>query len=530
MTEINKLNTQNLNAVKQVKMNLPVAELVEEALKNNEGVLADTGAFMCDTGKFTGRSPQDRFLVKDDATANVWWGNINIPFEGAKFKSLHAKVWDYINENDKKLYVRDMYAGADVNHRLKVRVITTLASVNHFVSNMFIQPSAEELVGFEPDWVVVQVPEFEADPEVDGTRQGNFAIADFTEQCIIIGGTRYTGEIKKGIFSVLNALLPERDVLPMHCSANEGKDGDAAVFFGLSGTGKTTLSADPNRLLIGDDEHGWTESGIFNFEGGCYAKTIDLSQKKEPEIWDAIKFGATLENTRFFEGTRTVDYENVSVTQNTRTSYPLEHIENVKIPSVSTHPKNIFFLTCDAYGILPPISKLTKAQAMYHFMSGYTAQVAGTEVGITEPKPVFSACFGAPFMPLHPSKYAEMLGQKMEQFDTNIWLINTGWAAGPYGKCDRMKLRYTRAMITAALEGKLANVEFTEDSIFGVQIPNEVEGVPSEVLRPKAQWEANGIEGYEEAAKNLAEKFVANFKKFEEGTSADILAGAPKAL
>ncbi|GAA4837624.1 phosphoenolpyruvate carboxykinase (ATP) [Algivirga pacifica] len=532
MTETNKLNAEFLKDVKQINYNLAPSSLIEEALRNGEGVLADTGAFMCDTGKFTGRSPQDRFIVEDAYTKDrVWWGNINKPFDADKFSALHLKMLDYLKDNQ-KLYVRDVFAGADERYRIKVRVITPLASVSLFVSNMFIEPSAEELKNFgEPDWMVVQAPEYNATPAVDGTRQGNFSILNFAEKCAIVGGSRYTGEIKKGIFSVLNAVLPEEGVLPMHCSANEGLEGDTAVFFGLSGTGKTTLSADPDRKLIGDDEHGWSQdNGIYNFEGGCYAKTIDLTKEKEPQIWDAIKFGATLENTRFFPGTKTVDYENVSVTENTRTSYPIDHIPGAKIPSVGGHPKNIFFLTCDAYGVLPPISKLTKEQAMYHFMSGYTAKVAGTEAGVTEPTPTFSACFGAPFMPLHPSVYAKMLGDKMEQFNTNIWLINTGWSEGPYGKADRTKLKYTRAMITAALNGQLDNVAFVEDEIFGVLVPTEVANVPAEVLSPKGNWEKAGIQGFTETAKKLAMAFVDNFKKFEEGLEdATILKGAPKA-
>lgn len=531
MTHTNRLNAEFLKDVKQVSFNLTPASLIEEALKNGEGVLADTGAFMCDTGKYTGRSPQDRFIVKDSYTEKrVWWGNINKPFDGEKFVALHAKMLDYLKDNQ-KLYVRDVFAGADERYRVKVRVITPLASVSLFVSNMFIEPTAEELKSFgNPDWTVVQAPDFNANPETDGTRQGNFSILNFSEKVAIIGGSRYTGEIKKGIFSVLNATLPDQNVLPMHCSANEGMEGDTAVFFGLSGTGKTTLSADPNRKLIGDDEHGWSaDNGIYNFEGGCYAKTIDLSAEKEPQIWNAIRFGATLENTRFFPGTRTVDYKNVSVTENTRTSYPIEHIKGAKIPSVGGHPKNIFFLTCDAYGVLPPVSKLTKEQAMYHFMSGYTAKVAGTEAGITEPTPTFSACFGAPFMPLHPSAYAKMLGDKMEEFNTNIWLVNTGWSEGPYGKAKRTKLAYTRAMITAALNGELDNVTFVEDEIFGLLVPTSVTGVPSEVLMPRANWDRANIEGYEEAAKKLAEAFVDNFRKFEEGLEDKaILEGAPK--
>ncbi|WP_044202885.1 phosphoenolpyruvate carboxykinase (ATP) [Flammeovirga sp. OC4] len=531
MTATHKLASKLLAESKQVNRDLSIAQLVAEAIRNGEGALSSTGAIMCDTGKYTGRSPQDRFIVEDDYTKDrVWWGSINKPFPQDKFEGLASKMVDYLL-NNQKLYVNNVYAGADPAYRIKVRVVTPLASVSHFVNNMFIVPSDEELRSFgEPDYVVLQAPDFHANPQLDGTRQGNFSILNFGEKTALVGGSRYTGEIKKGIFSVLNALLVDENVLPMHCSANEGVKGDSAVFFGLSGTGKTTLSADPNRNLIGDDEHGWSDKGIYNFEGGCYAKTIDLTRENEPEIWDAIKFGATLENTRFFPGTSVVDYTNVTVTENTRVSYPIDHIDNAKIPSVSeTHPKNIFFLTCDAYGVLPAISKLTKEQAMYHFMSGYTAKVAGTEAGVTEPTPTFSACFGAPFMPLHPSVYAMMLGEKMTTYKTNIWLINTGWSNGPSDRVGRTKLKYTRAMITAALEGQLDHVEFVEHPVFGVQVPKEVEGVPNEALDAKASWKANGFKNYDAVAMKLAAKFVENFKQFEEGLEdPSILEGAPK--
>jgi phosphoenolpyruvate carboxykinase (ATP) len=394
---------------------------------------------------------------------------------------------------------------------------------------MFLKPTNDELEDFHPDFRILAVPDFMADPAVDGTRSKNFAIINFKKRIILVGGTGYTGETKKGIFSVLNFLLPEKEhVLAMHCSANIGANGDAAVFFGLSGTGKTTLSADTNRNLIGDDEHGWTDKGIFNFEGGCYAKVIDLTREKEPEIWDAIKFGAILENTRFIPGTSTVDYSNTEVTQNTRVSYPLNHIKNAVIPSVGGHPKNIFFLTCDAYGVLPPISKLTPGQAMYHFISGYTAKVAGTEAGVKEPQAVFSACFGAPFMPLHPTKYAEILGEKMVQHDVNIWLINTGWSGGAHGVGSRVKLKYTRAMITAALEGKLDNVEYENHPIFGIAMPKDCPDVPSVILNPKVTWEDKAA--YDQKAELLAKQFVKNFESYEENANEEIMAGAPKVV
>ncbi|MGY6559995.1 MAG: phosphoenolpyruvate carboxykinase (ATP) [Nitritalea sp.] len=520
------LSALGIKTAGKVFLNLTPAELVEHALANNEGVLTDTGALMSDTGEFTGRSPKDRFIVKDSKTADsVWWGDINIPFEEEKFEQLHQKMLAYLE--DKQLYIRQAYAGADPNYRLNLTVVNTLAWQNLFCYNMFLRPSAEELVDFPSDFTILCAPGFQADPEVDGTRQKNFAILNLSKRMILIGGTAYAGEMKKGIFSVLNYVLPhERNTLSMHCSANVGKEGDAAIFFGLSGTGKTTLSADPNRGLIGDDEHGWTDKGIFNFEGGCYAKVIDLSREKEPEIWDAIKFGAIVENTRFLPGTRTVDYTNNSVTENTRTAYPIHHISNAVEPSRAGIPKNIFFLTADAFGVIPPISRLNKSQAMYHFISGYTAKVAGTEVGITEPKTTFSACFGAAFLPLHPTAYATLFGEKMEQHDVKVWLINTGWTGGPYGIGSRMKLKYTRAMITAALEGALDNVGYRQHSVFGVGIPETCPNVPDEVLSPRATWEDK--EAYDKKARELGAAFIQNFEKYAAGASADILAGAPK--
>ena len=522
------LESLGLDKVGEAHWNLTPAELVEHALANKEGVLTDTGGLMCDTGKFTGRSPKDKFIVKDDRTKDsVWWGDINIPFDEDKFDALHQKMIKHLE--GKKVYVRDAYAGADKTYRLKLRVINTKAWHNMFCYNMFLRPEQYKLETFEPTFTIINAPDFKADPATDGTRQENFAIVNFTKNIILIGGTGYAGEMKKGIFSVLNFTLPQdHNVLSMHCSANMStkRDGDTAIFFGLSGTGKTTLSADENRGLIGDDEHGWTQNGVFNFEGGCYAKTIDLTKEKEPQIFDAIKFGAIVENTRFFPGTRTVNYENVEVTENTRTAYPIHHINNAIEPSIGGVPKNIFFLTCDAYGVLPPISKLSKGQAMYHFISGYTAKVAGTEAGITEPQTVFSACFGAPFLPLHPTRYAEMLGKKLEESDVNVWLVNTGWSGGPYGIGSRMKLKYTRAMITAALSGGLDEVGYRNHSIFGCSIPATCPEVPSSVLSPRETWKND--KGYYEMANKLAVKFIENFKKFEDFANDEIMAGAPK--
>jgi len=510
-------------------LNLTPAELVEHALRRQEGTLTDTGALMADTGQFTGRSPKDRFVVQDGNTADsVWWGEINIPFDPQKFEQLHQKMVAYLA--DKEVFVRDGYAGAHPDYQLKLRVVNELAWHNLFCYNMFLRPAEGVDTSWTPDFSIICAPGFEADPAVDGTRQKNFAILDFTRKLILIGGTGYAGEMKKGIFGVLNYLLPhEHDTLSMHCSANVGEAGDTAVFFGLSGTGKTTLSTDPHRGLVGDDEHGWLpgQGGIFNFEGGCYAKVIDLSRAKEPEIWDAIRFGSIVENTRFVPGTHTVDYANKSVTENTRTAYPLNYIPNAIEPSVAGVPKNIFFLTADAFGVLPPISRLDKSHAMYHFMSGYTAKVAGTEMGVTEPQTTFSACFGQVFLPLHPTKYAEMLGRKMdENADVTVWLINTGWTGGPYGIGHRMKLAYTRTMITAALSGVLSEVNFRTHPIFGVSVPGAVPGVPAEILDPRNTWADRAA--YDQTAAALAEKFVKNFEKYADFANAEILAGAPR--
>jgi phosphoenolpyruvate carboxykinase (ATP) len=520
------LEKVGITGAQEIHWNLSTSELIEAGLRNKEGVLTDTGAFMCDTGVFTGRSPKDRFIVKDENTQDsVWWGKVNIPISEEHFDGLHKKMVEFLK--DKELYVRDAYAGADENHRLKLRVVNTLAWHNLFCNDMFIRPKQSELENFDPTFTILCAPEFLADPMVDGTRQENFAILNLTKRMILIGGTAYSGEMKKGIFSVLNYILPhEKNVLSMHCSANIGKNGDTAIFFGLSGTGKTTLSADPNRGLIGDDEHGWTENSVFNFEGGCYAKVIDLSREKEPQIWDAIRTGAIVENTRFIPGTTTIDYANAEVTENTRSAYPIDHISNAIEPSIGGIPKNIFFLTCDAFGVLPPISRLRKGQAMYHFISGYTAKVAGTEAGIIDPETAFSACFGSPFLPLHPTRYAEMLGRKMDETDVKIWLVNTGWSGGPYGVGERMSLKYTRAMITAALNGELDSVEYHTHEIFGLDIPKECPDVPSEILNPKNTWEDKGA--YDEKAHDLAGKFVENFKKFEDFANEEIMAGAPK--
>lgn len=509
-----------------VHWNLSPKELSEIALQKKQAVLADSGAISVNTGEFTGRSPKDRFIVKDSITENtVWWGEVNIPFSSEKYKNLYKKVTTYLK--GKEVFVRDVYACADSNYRLNIRVINEYSWSNIFAYNMFLRPSDEELDNFIPEWSIINVPSFIANAEEDGTRQHNFAIINFTDKNILIGGTGYTGEIKKGIFSVLNFILPhEKNVLSMHCSANVGDSGDTAVFFGLSGTGKTTLSADPNRKLIGDDEHGWSKNSVFNFEGGCYAKCFDLTAEKEPDIYAAIKPGALLENIIFKEGTNQADFENSTITENTRVSYPIHHIENIAVPSIAGSPKNIFFLTCDAFGVLPPISKLTAGQAMYHFISGYTAKVAGTEEGITEPSTTFSACFGSPFLPLHPTRYAELLGEKMKSSNVNIWLVNTGWSGGSYGIGARLSLKHTRSLITSALEGDLNNVEYIRHEVFGLLMPAKCKNVPSEILNPKNTW--NDKNAYDTKANELATAFNTNFSKYSDFANEEILKSAPK--
>lgn len=525
---MNQVIEKVLGKAGKVNNNLSPAELVEAALKRGEGVLADSGALAADTGEFTGRSPKDKFCVKDAKTENtVWWGDVNQPFDGEKFDKLLNKVIDHLE--GKEIFARDAYACADPNYRLTIKVFTETAYNNLFCHNLFLRPTDEELKNFNTEWVILNAPSFHADPAVDGTRQHNFTMIDFTRKIILIGGSGYTGEMKKGIFTVLNYILPEeKNVLSMHCSANIGNDtDDTAIFFGLSGTGKTTLSADPNRRLIGDDEHGWSGNTVFNFEGGCYAKCIDLTQEKEPQIFDAIKFGTLLENIRFNEGTRVPDYSNTTVTENTRAAYPIYSVDNIAVPSIGSTPKNIFFLTADAFGVLPPISKLTPEQAMYHFISGYTAKVAGTEAGVTEPQATFSACFGKAFLPLHPGKYAKLLGEKLKESGANVWLINTGWSGGPYGVGNRMKLSFTRAMITAALKGELSNVEYTTHKVFGLSMPNSCPNVPTEILHPRTTWaDANA---YDQKANQLAELFIKNFSQYADGVTEDILSAAPKA-
>jgi len=507
-----------LSDCRSIAFNLSPAELVELALARSEGVLTDQGALMCDTGVFTGRSPKDKYIVRDERTADtVDWGDSNQPIPDEAFERLRLKMLEYLQGKD--VYVRYAEAGAAADYRLRIAVVTTMAWHSLFCHHLFLRPEPGSTADFEPDWTILCVPGFQADPRTDGTRQANFTILNFSRRTILIGGTGYAGEIKKGIFSVLNFTLPvEHGALPMHCSANIGEAGDTALFFGLSGTGKTTLSADPDRRLIGDDEHGWAGDQVFNFEGGCYAKVINLSAEREPQIHADIRFGAVLENTRFFPGTRQVDYANGSVTENTRAAYPVDYIPNAVRPSVGQAPKNIFFLTADAFGVLPPISRLTPEQAMYHFLSGYTSKLAGTEMGVKEPVATFSACFGAAFLPLPPRRYAELLGEAIRRHDVNVWLINTGWTGGPAqgnattGSGKRIRLDYTRAMIRAALRGDLDAATYITHPVFGLRMPTTCPGVPLQLLDPEQTWLS--AEAYQQQATRLAQAFATNFQRF----------------
>ncbi|MBC7850000.1 MAG: phosphoenolpyruvate carboxykinase (ATP) [Chitinophagaceae bacterium] len=502
-------------------------ELVQDTLRRGEGVLNDTGALVINTGEFTGRSPKDKFTIKDESTThNVNWNEFNIPMDEQYFHVIREKIVSYLNERN-ELWVRDCYACADPTYRINIRIVNETPWINLFAYNMFLRPTETELENFKSEWLILSAPGLMLDPKECGTRQHNASVISFKHKTILIAGSGYTGETKKGIFSVLNYILPlQHNVLSMHCSANVGAQNDTALFFGLSGTGKTTLSADPNRRLIGDDEHGWSNTGIFNFEGGCYAKCIDLNEEKEPDIFNAVKPGALVENTIICHKTGKIDFAAKTITENTRVSYPLQFIRNAKTPATGEIPSNIFFLTCDAYGVLPPISKLTDSQAMYQFISGYTAKIAGTEAGITEPKATFSACFGAPFLPLHPGKYASMLGERMRKHEVKVWLINTGWSGGGYGVGSRMKLSYTRAMITAALEGKLDNAEFITHPVLGFEMPVACPGVPDNILNPKNTWE--DPEAYDRATLKLATLFTANFEKYAAGVPEEVTSAGPK--
>lgn len=509
----------------KVHRNLTVDQMVELAVKRDEGVINSTGSLSVNTGKYTGRSPDDRFIVYDDKTHDtIDWGKINHQFPSGKFEKILEKMKAFVD--NKELFVFDGFVGADPGTRLPIRVINDHVWQNLFARNLFIRPTDTELENHEPEFTIMCINDFTSVPEIDGTRTDVFILIDLTRKIVLIGGTQYAGEMKKSMFGVMNFLLPDRNIFPMHCSANIGEKGDTALFFGLSGTGKTTLSADPNRKLIGDDEHGWSDNGTFNFEGGCYAKCINLSQEAEPEIWNAIKPGAVLENVVLStDDKKTPDYDDNSITENTRVAYPLDYIPGAVIPSVGGNPRVIVFLTADALGVLPPVSRLTKEGAMYHFMSGYTSKLAGTERGIKEPKSVFSECFGAPFMPRPASVYAKLLGEKINQHNTVVYLVNTGWSGGPYGVGQRIKIKYSRAMVTAALSGALDIVKYRHDDLFNVDIPMDVDGVPSDVLDPKNTWIDK--DSYDLSAKKLAQMFVENFKKFE-GVSPEIVDAGPK--
>ncbi len=521
------LAPQGITPKGKVHWNYVAPELIESAIRRNEGTLADMGPFVAVTSPHTGRSPNDKFVVREAASeADVDWGTVNKPISAEHWATLKADVQQYLNGLD-ELFVQDLYCGADPATRLSVRYVLPNAWHASFVRNMFIRPDIAELATFAPNFTVYHAPEMQADPARHGTRTGTFIVLNLAERAILIGGTRYAGELKKAMFTVMNYLLPKQGVLSMHCSANIGPAGDTALFFGLSGTGKTTLSADPERHLIGDDEHGWSANGTFNFEGGCYAKAINLSAEGEPDIYATTQmFGTILENVVLNAPSRTVDFANQSITENTRASYPLHYIKNHVPSGRGGHPKNVVFLTADAFGVLPPIAKLTPEQAMYYFLSGYTAKVAGTERGVTEPQATFSACFGAVFLVWHPTKYAEMLGELLKQHGSQVWLVNTGWSGGAYGTGKRMKLGYTRAMVRAALDGSLATAEFHADPIFGLHLPKTVAGVPDDVLNPRGTW-ADGAE-YDAQATKLAGMFRENIKKFGDAVSPAILAAGPK--
>ncbi|MGI6128670.1 MAG: phosphoenolpyruvate carboxykinase (ATP) [bacterium] len=517
--ELEQLGISNSGSVHR---NLSVACLIEKALKRGEGMLTSTGALRVATGKYTGRSPHDKFLVDHPSVHDkIWWGN-NVPMSPERFSALYRRLQAYLQ--GRELFVFDGFVGADPTYRLPIRVVNDSAWQNIFAHQLFRRASANELAAHKPEFTVIAAPGFKAQPQIDGTNSEAFIVLDFEQKLVIIGGTSYAGEIKKSVFTVMNYLLPLRDVLPMHCSANVGAGGDVALFFGLSGTGKTTLSADPERFLIGDDEHGWSDNGVFNFEGGCYAKTIRLSQENEPQIWDAIKFGTVLENVILDPVTREPDYDDDNLTENTRAAYPIEHIPGAVESGCGGHPKTVVFLTADAFGVLPPVAKLTREQAMYHFISGYTSKLAGTERGITEPEATFSTCFGAPFLPHPPTTYAELLGDRIVKHDVDVYLINTGWSGGPYGVGERMNLNYTRAMVKAAIDGSLKNVEYRPHPVFQVLVPTTCPDVPAEILDPVATWDDK--EAYDKAARALAARFIANMEKFD--VSAEIVAAGPK--
>ena len=523
-----ELEAHGLNPSGVINWNLVSSDLISRAVERKEGVLSKHGVLVTKTGDRTGRSPNDKFIVREDAVEeNVWWGEINVPTTKEIFVNLREKVRNYLNSQP-ELFVQDLFAGADDEQQLAIRVITENAWHSAFARNMFIRTNEDNLHDFSPEFTILHAPNFLADSENDGINSEVFVIICFSEKQVIIGGTKYAGEIKKSIFSIMNYLLPLDGHLPMHCSANVGKDGDCAVFFGLSGTGKTTLSADPLRPLIGDDEHGWNDYGVFNFEGGCYAKMINLSEDDEPAIYATTRMPGTILENVVLDDDGVPDFNDVSLTQNTRGSYPLESIENRVIDSKGGLPENVVFLTCDAFGILPPISKLTAEQAAYHFISGYTAKVAGTEIGVFEPQATFSTCFGAPFMPMHPSVYADLLSKKVAENNSSCWLLNTGWVAGGFSKSGRIKIKWTRALLNAALDNSFNDVEFVIDERFKFKIPTSCDGVPSDILQPRNSWKNKS--DYDKTANRLAKMFNENFKQFSSGCSDAVLSAAPIVL
>ena len=511
---------------KAVYHNLPVSKLTEFALARGEGTLSNTGALVVKTGKYTGRSPEDRFVVDEPSVHDeIAWGKVNVPISSEKFDSIYRKVCAYLQ--NREVFVFDGFAGADQKYRIGVRVVNELASQNMFIHQLLLRPNAEELAAFKSDFTIIAAPGFKCIPEIDGTHSEAAIILSFERKLVIVAGSQYAGEIKKSVFSIMNYILPKKGIFSMHCSANIGKDGDSAIFFGLSGTGKTTLSADPNRKLIGDDEHGWSDDGIFNIEGGCYAKCIKLSKEHEPEIYGAIKFGALVENVVMDDETREFDFDDESLTENTRVGYPVDFISNAELSGVGGTPKTVIFLTADAFGVLPPVSKLNREAAMYHYVSGYTARLAGTERGVTEPQATFSTCFGAPFLPLPASRYAELLGKSIDKSGAHVYLVNTGWSGGPAGNGgSRMKLPLTRAMVTACLNGEIEKSEFVTDPIFNVLVPKTCPNVPDDVLSPKNTWADKAA--YDEMAKKLAGMFQKNFAKYTNMDQKIVDAG-PKA-
>lgn len=524
-TAASDLSEYGLKNLERVCWNFRPAQLIEMSLRRREGHLASNGALVVRTGQFTGRSPKDKYIVRDTSTeGDINWGSVNQPMSIEAFDRLYTRLTAFLESQE--LFVQDCYGGADSRYRLPIRVVTQKAWHSLFAHQLFVRPQTQDAQTLKPEFTLIFVPEFNAIPAQDGTRSETCIVLNFARRLVVIAGTMYAGEMKKSVFTILNHLLPAKGVLPMHCSANVGDDGKTALFFGLSGTGKTTLSADPGRKLIGDDEHGWSDKGVFNFEGGCYAKTIRLSAEKEPQIWSAIRFGAVLENVALNAISREIDYDSEELTENTRAAYPVDYIDNAVIPGLAGHPSTVLFLTADAFGVLPPVAKLTPEQAMYHFLSGYTAKLAGTERGLgKEPVPNFSACFGEPFLPRHPQVYAKMLGEKLKNHKVTCWLVNTGWIRGPYGVGERMSLPYTRAMVNAAIEGKLENTETRPDPIFGVHVPVSCPGVPSDLLNARGMW--SDTDGYDRSARDLAGRFQKNFQKFGNVDQA-IAAAGPK--